>query len=273
MPHCQLPELDLFYADRGQGEPLVFLNGLSGDHLYWMGQLRAFSKPYRCLALDNRDVGQTRNPARCYSTADLARDVLGLLDRLGLDAAHVVGLSMGGMIAQELALAAPQRVKSLVLADTLARTDEWFRGTLSAFEAVRRQVADTPAFFETILPWWVSWRFFEQSERITWLRWLLRQAPYPQPLDGFLRQLDATRRHDALERLGAIACPVLILVGAEDAICPPRYSEQLLERLPQGRLVVVPGVGHALPFEDPVRFTTVVGEFLANPGAWDRRCA
>jgi pimeloyl-ACP methyl ester carboxylesterase len=273
MPHCRLAEVELCYADRGQGEPLLFLNGLSGDHLYWMGQLRALGKHYRCLALDNRDVGQTRATARPYSTADLAGDVLGLLDGLALPAAHVVGLSMGGMVAQELALRAPGRVKSLVLADTLARADEWFRGTLSAFEAVRRQVADTPAFFETILPWWVSWRFFEQSERVTWLRWLLRQSPYPQPLAGFLRQLDATRRHDALERLGGIACPVLVLVGADDVICPPRYSEQLYERLPRARLVVVPGVGHALPFEDPARFTALVRQFLANSEVSDRRCA
>jgi pimeloyl-ACP methyl ester carboxylesterase len=273
VPRCQLPGVDLFYADKGQGEPLVFLNGLSGDHLYWMGQLRAFGKHFRCLALDNRDVGQSQGLAASYTTADMAADVAGLMERLQLPPAHVVGLSLGGMIAQELALAAPQRVKSLVLVDTLARTDDWFYATLGAFELIRRQVADTGAFFEAILPWWVSWRFLEQPERVTWLRWLLRQNPYRQPLDGFLRQLEATRRHDALARAARISCPALIVVGADDAVCPPRYSEQLRGVLPQARLVVVPGVGHALPFEDPGRFTALLAEFLGCPQVTDRRCA
>src|SRR5262245_21526205 len=273
MPLCQLANAELFYAEKGQGEPLVFLNGLSGDHLYWMGQLRAFGKQFHCLALDNRDVGRSRCPAAAYGTAELAADVLGLLDRLALPAAHVVGLSMGGMVAQELALAAPQRVKSLSLVNTLARADEWFRGTLHGFELIRRQVADTAAFFDAILPWWVGWQFFERSERVTWLRWLLKQNPYPQPLEGFLRQLEATRRHDALARLPRVSCPVLILAGADATVCPPRYSQQLKDRLPQARLTVVPGVGHALPFEDPGQFTRLLAGFLADLGAADRRCA
>ncbi len=273
MPLCQLPEVALYYVEKGQGEPLVFLNGLSGDHLYWMRQLRAFAKTYRCLALDNRDVGRSGCPARPYTTADMAADVAALFERLELPPAHVVGLSLGGMIAQELALAVPERVKSLVLVDTLGGADEWFRATLAAFEMIRRQVADTAAFFEAILPWWVGWRFFEQAEHVTWLRWLLRQAPYPQGLDSFLRQLEAARRHDALGRLGAIACPVLVVVGADDAVCPPRHSEQLRDRLPRAQLVVVPGVGHALPFEGPGQFTSILAGFLTNPGATDRRCA
>ncbi len=156
MPLCHLTQADLFYDDKGQGEPLLFLNGLSGDHLYWRRQLRTFGKEYRCLAVDNRDVGQSSYAAGPYSARDLAGDVLELFDRLALPPAHVVGLSMGGLIAQELALTAPRRVKSLVLVDTLAHSDEWFRGLLHAFELIRRQVADTPAFFEAILPWWVS---------------------------------------------------------------------------------------------------------------------
>src|SRR5262249_50136206 len=195
------------------------------------------------------------------------------LERSERPPAHVVGLSLGGMIAQELALAAPQRVKSLVLVDTLARADGWFSATLAAFELIRRQVPDTGAFFEAILPWWVSWRFVVQSERVTWLAGLLRQDPCPQPLGGFLRQLEATRRHDALARAPRIGCPTLVLVGADAAVCPPRYSEQLRDALPQARLVVVPGVGHALPFEDPGRFTELLAEFLGCPRISGRRCA
>src|SRR5262245_31339640 len=183
MPLVQLSAVELFFEERGQGEPLLFLNGLSGDHLYWSGQLRHFARSRQCLAIDNRDCGQSSAGPAPYGTADMAADVAELLQRRGLPPAHVVGLSMGGMIAQELALRAPQLVRGLVLVNSLGRCDEWFRGTLRAFEVIRRCVPDTPAFFEAILPWWVGWRFFEQSERVTWLRWLLRQNPYPQSLD------------------------------------------------------------------------------------------
>src|SRR5436853_33224 len=149
------------------------------------GQVRGGARSFaRALdgasAVDSREVGRSGRPAGPYTTTDMAGDVAALFGRLELPPAHVVGLSLGGMVAQELALAAPARVKSLVLVDTLGAADEWFRGTLAAFELLRRQVADTAAFFEAILPWWVGWRFFEESERVTWLRWLLRQAPYPQ---------------------------------------------------------------------------------------------
>jgi pimeloyl-ACP methyl ester carboxylesterase len=262
MPTAELSQATLFYAEKGHGEPLVFLNGLSGDHGYWMGQLRAFGRSHRCLAVDNRDVGRSSYASAPYTVRDLAGDVAELLDRLESPPAHVVGLSMGGMIAQELALARPERVRSLALVSTLGRSDDWFRGTLNAFGLIRRQVPDTPAFFEAILPWWVSYRFVERPERVAWLSWLLRQNPYSQRLDGFLRQLEAIAGHDAVDRLGAIRCPVLLLVGEDDNVAPPRYTRRLHERLPHARLTVLPGVGHAPPIEDPGAFNAALAGFL-----------
>lgn len=264
MPLCHLSHTDLFHDERGQGEPLLFLNGLSGDHLYWRSQFRLFGKRYRCLAVDNRDVGQSRYADGPYSIRDLAGDLTEWMEYLELPPAHVVGLSLGGAIAQELALAAPGRVKSLVLMNTLARADDWFRGTLRAFELIRRQVADTAAFFDAILPWWVSHRFFEQSERVSWLRALLRQNPYPQRLDGFLRQLEALGRHDAAERLPQIACPVLVMGGEDDCIAPPRFSREIQALIPQAQLIVSPGAGHAPPLEDPTTFNSRLEEFLTR---------
>jgi pimeloyl-ACP methyl ester carboxylesterase len=262
MPSCQVNGVELCYEERGQGEPVIFLNGLSGDHLYWRSQLRMFAKTYRCLAVDNRDVGQSSYAVTPYRVQDLAADVAGLFTALRLPPARVVGLSMGGMIAQELALARPDLVHSLVLVSTLGRADEWFCATLRAFEAIRRHVADTPAFFETILPWWVSHRFLEQSERAAWLRWMLRQNPHPQRLDGFLRQLAAMQAFDALDRLGQISCPVLILAGEDDSVAPPRFARQLHERLPRADLLILPGVGHAPPIEDSGQFNAQLARFF-----------
>jgi 3-oxoadipate enol-lactonase len=262
MPLCHLAHADLYYEEKGEGEPLIFLNGLSGDHLYWRSQLRVFGKKYRCLAVDNRDVGQSSYAAGPYTLRDLACDLIEWMDQLDLRPAHIVGLSMGGAIAQELVLAAPQRVKSLVLVNTLARADDWFRATLRAFEVIRRQVDDTGAFFDTILPWWVSHQFFEHSDRASWLRMLLRQSPHPQRLDGFLRQLEALSAHDAVARLHQITRPVLVIAGEDDSVAPLRYSRQLQESIPQARLVVLRGVGHAPPLEDAGQFNARLAEFL-----------
>jgi pimeloyl-ACP methyl ester carboxylesterase len=263
MPTASLSQATLFYAEKGQGDPLVFLNGLSGDHGYWMGQLRTFARSYHCLAVDNRDVGRSSYAAAPYTIRDMAGDMAELLDRLTVPPAHVLGLSMGGMIAQELALARPERVRSLILVSTLGRSDDWFRGTLTAFGLIRRQVPDTASFFEGILPWWVSYRFFEQPERITWLRWLLHQNPHDQRREGFLRQLEAIGGHDALNRLPGIGCPVLLLAGADDSVAPPRYSQQLQGTIPHAKLTIVPCVGHAPPLDNPDLFIATVADFLS----------
>jgi pimeloyl-ACP methyl ester carboxylesterase len=264
MPLSHLAHADLFHQETGEGEPLLFLNGLSGDHLYWRSQFRAFGKKYRCLAVDNRDVGQSSYAAGPYTLRDLAGDLIEWMDQLDLPWANVVGLSLGGAIAQELALAAPERVKSLVLISTLARADDWFRGTLRAFEVIRRQAADTPVFFDIILPWWVSYRFFEDSERASWLRMLLRQSPHPQRKDGFLRQLEALAEHDTANRLHQIACPVLVMAGEDDSVAPVRYSRRIQELIPHAQLVILHGVGHAPALEDAGQFNARLAEFLDN---------
>lgn len=273
MPSCTLSATELFYAEKGAGVPLVFLNGLSGDHMYWTGQLRIFSKRYRCIALDNRDVGRSRYAAAPYSIRELAGDVAEVFEHLNLSSAHVVGLSMGGMIAQELALARPELVRSLVLVDTLGRADEWFKRTLRAFALIRGQVPDTAAFFEAILPWWVSDNFLDDSDRVAWLCWLLRQNPYPQRLEGFLRQIEAMQQHDASDRLHLIRCPVSIIVGEDDCVSPPRYSRELREQLTGASLVELPNIGHAPPLEDPGRFNSLLAECLTGTNLEQRRPA
>jgi pimeloyl-ACP methyl ester carboxylesterase len=268
MPTLHLRGIDLHYADTGPAAsstpPVVFLNGLAGDHLYWMGQVRALAKRFRCLALDNRDSGQSTYPTTPYTLADLADDVAGLLAALEQPAAHVVGLSLGGMIAQELALRHPQRVRSLFLVGTLARCDGWFNATLDAFALIRRQVPDTGAFFDALLPWLVSYRYFESPGRVEWLKALLHGNPHAQRLDGFFRQFDAIRKHDTTGRLKEVRCPALVAVGEDDMIVPPRYARQLAGLLPQARLEVLPEVGHAPPIEAPRPFNRLLDDFLAR---------
>jgi pimeloyl-ACP methyl ester carboxylesterase len=264
MPTVQHKGMSFFYAERGEGTPLIFLNGLAGDHLYWAGQLRAFSNRFRCLALDNRDTGQSTYASASYTIPELADDVAGFMEQLSLPAAHIVGLSLGGMIAQEIALRHSKRVRSLFLVGTVARADAWFCATLDAYACIRRQVRDTSEFFQVLLPWLVSHRYFEQPERVEWLKALLAQNPHPQKIEGFFRQFEAIRGHDTLDRLSAITCPVLIAGGEDDCIAPPRYARQLAELLPKARLEIMPGIGHAPPIEDPRGFNRLLEGFLGH---------
>lgn len=264
MPTVQHKGLTFYYAERGEGVPLIFLNGLAGDHQYWMGQLRALSKHFRCLALDNRDTGQSSYASASYTIPDLADDVAGFMEQLSLPAAHIVGLSLGGMIAQEIALRHPARVRSLLLVGTVAKADAWFSATLDAYGCIRRQVRDTSEFFQVLLPWLVSHRYFEHPERVEWLKALLAQNPHPQKSEGFFRQFEAIRGHDAVGRLRSITCPVLIAAGEDDSIAPPRYSRQLAAHLPQARLEIMAGIGHAPPIEDPRGFNRLIEGFLAH---------
>lgn len=262
MPVLTCNGLELFYAERGEGVPLIFLNGLAGDNQYWHGQLRAFSKRFRCLALDNRDAGQSSYSASAYRIADLAGDVAGLMEHLNLPPAHIVGLSLGGMIAQELALVYPERVRSLFLIGTIGKCDAWFSATLAAYSCIRRQVRDTNEFFQVLLPWLVSPRYFEETDRAEWLKAILGQHPHPQKIDGFFRQFEAIRAHDVLDRLRQMQCPVLVAAGEDDMIAPPRYARQIAERIAGARLEILPGIGHAPPIEDARAFNGLLERFL-----------
>jgi pimeloyl-ACP methyl ester carboxylesterase len=262
MPTLHCNGLDLHYADTGHGVPVVFLNGLGGDHLYWMGQVRACARRFRCLAVDNRDSGRSAYAAGPYTLGDMADDVAALLQHLDAPPAHLVGLSLGGMIAQELALRHPARVRSLILVGTLARADAWFLGVQDLLDLLRRQTADAAAFFEALLPWLVSYRFFEEPDHVERLKVLIQQNPYPQRADGFFRQLDAVRGLDTLDRLSDLRCPVLAATGADDILVPARYGRQLAERVPESRFLVLPDVGHSPPLEDGRGFNRLLLEFL-----------
>jgi len=127
----------MFYVDAGAGEPLVLVMGFGGDHLAWGLQLPAFAARFRVIAFDNRGVGQTDAPDIPYSIAMMADDTVGLIDALGIDRAHVCGVSMGGMIAQEIALRHPARVRTLALHATLARPDAYMHELSAVWRELR----------------------------------------------------------------------------------------------------------------------------------------
>ncbi len=256
----------MFYVEAGAGDPLVLVMGFGGDHLAWGLQMPAFAATYRVIAFDNRGVGQSDVPDVPYTTAMMADDTVGLMDALGIHRAHVCGVSMGGMIAQEIALRHPGRVRTLQLHATLARRDRYMHALSEAWRDIRPKVS-REEWLRSLALWLFAPVTF--AERPEFVELVLQNAlanPYPQSLTGFLRQGEAVRSHDTLKRLDQIRCPTLISVAEHDILVPPRFSHEIAQHLPGAALKIIAGAGHAYMWERPEAFNAMVLDFLARRG-------
>src|SRR5437773_1743127 len=197
----------MFYVEAGAGDPLVLVMGFGGDHLAWGLQIPAFAAKNRVVAFDNRGVGQSDAPDAPYTTPMMADDTVGLMDALGIARAHVCGVSMGGMIAQEIALRHPGRVRTLQLHATLARPDAYMHA-LSASWGELRPKLERDEWLRMLALWlFAPVTYAEHPELIELLLQNALANPYPQSLAGFVHQGEAVRAHDTLERLRDIRCP------------------------------------------------------------------
>ncbi len=264
MPKVPVNDIEMHYLEAGAGEPLVLIMGFGADHTAWGFQIPAFAERYRVIAFDNRGAGQTDAPDRPYTTRMMAGDTAGLMDVLGIDRAHVIGLSMGGMIAQELALARPERVRSLHLGCTLSRPDAYTLALTAAWRDIRTSL-DRAAWLRTLGLWlFAPATYRERPDLVDTVLQNSLANPHPQSLTGFLGQSDAVAAHDALNRLGAIRCPTLVSVAEEDILVPPRFSRELAARIPGAALRIVPGAGHGYFLERADTFNALCLEFLAR---------
>jgi 3-oxoadipate enol-lactonase len=264
MPKTNVQGLNMYYEFAGEGEPLVLISGLGGDHMDWMmTQVPAFTAAgYQCLLFDNRDAGQSdESPEASYSIRQFADDTAALLDQLDVGQAHILGVSMGGMIAQEFAINYPERAQTVTLVCTLPAAEPYCVHVIESWKTVRRQVT-LGEFYAVAGPWVFTYRFYEQPEIVQMFMQMVQENPFPQSVAGFLRQCDAIIAHDALDRLGSITAPTHVIVGAEDILTPPRHARTLAEKIPGARLTTVPEAGHGLFWERPMEFNQAFLDFL-----------
>jgi pimeloyl-ACP methyl ester carboxylesterase len=263
MPHLEANGQNLYYEVHGEGEPLMIVMGLSADILAWALQIPKWSETYKVIAIENRDVGRSSYATDQYDITDMADDVLALADHLEIDDFHLLGLSMGGAISQELTLKAPQRVRTLTLIVTWGGSG--FAGELKT-ELWKKQLAnyDHEDHIDQMLMVTMSESFLDNTDGRKWLRNIMLANPNPQKPEGFLRQLDACGRHETRDRLANIDVPTHVIGAEHDILVPVWKSQELADLIPNATLSVVPKAPHGVNVETADQLNTLVLDFLAN---------
>jgi 3-oxoadipate enol-lactonase len=265
MPVATVNDVELNYKLEGDGEEtIVLINGLADDLETWAGQMDdLLTAGYRVLRFDNRGIGASSKPAGPYSSPMLADDAKALVDSLGVTGFHLMGVSMGGMIAQEYALAYPGDLRSVTFGCTYAAPGP-FCSRMFAMWADLAPVLGVPFVMRDVTLWAFTVGFFEQrgaelAEFETAMRYL------DQPVHAYLAQLAVIQQHDTTERLGRVATPALVLAGEEDILIPVSLSRRIHDAIPGSEWATTRG-GHACVWEHPAEFNQTFLDFVRRHG-------
>ena len=256
----------LYYEVHGEGEPLLCVAGITCDTLIWIPQVQAFSAAHRTVIFDNRDAGQSSMAEGEYEIADMARDALALADHLELDAFHLLGVSMGGAIAQEMAVQAPERVRTFALAVTFAAGGAYARRLAEVWSARVAQVSREQHVDELMLMNH-SEGFYDHPEMVEFIRTAMLNNPHPQPPEAFARQLAACSRHETRDRLGSLTMPTQVIGGERDILVPVWKSREVASLIPGSKLTILPGAPHGLSVERAEEFNALVLDFIREAAA------
>jgi pimeloyl-ACP methyl ester carboxylesterase len=264
MPTAKVGDINIYYESHGDGEPILLIQGYGQYSGHWALLIPSFSREYRVISFDNRGTGQSDKPDIPYTMKMMADDAKGLLDAIGIDLAHVFGVSMGGMIAQEFALNYPDKVISLMLGCTQCGGTETIQPTPEALaflfspEMAKLSVEERA---RQTAPWLWTKEFINNNTKAVEL-YVEITSRYPTPTHGFACQAKAIMAHDTYERLPQITAPTLVIAGNADRLIPAENSKILASRIPNAELVILENAGHGFFGDAAVEATRVMLDFL-----------
>jgi 3-oxoadipate enol-lactonase len=268
MPTVRAGDINLYYESHGGGEPLLMIMGLGGSALAWDPALVAdLARSFRTIVFDNRGTGRSAQPDEEYSIDGMAADAAALLDALGIHRAHIFGVSMGGMIAQEFALHYPARVQTLTLGCTTAGGKNAVPAppeAMAILMAPRNGLSDADLIRRA---WPINYTAaYLQSHRAELEAGITRVLAHPTPAFAYKRQLASTFKFNTYDRLPEIAAPTLVIAGADDALLPARNSEIIAGRIPGAQLKLIPNASHIFFNQERAAFVAALVPFLkAHP--------
>lgn len=264
MPTVKVGDINIYYESQGDGEPLLLIMGYGSYSGHWAPLIPSFSQYYRVISFDNRGTGRSDKPNIPYTMSMMAADAKGLLDAIGVDAAHVFGVSMGGMIAQEFALNYPDKLLSLILGCTHCGGTKVILPSQEAlaflFDPARAKLPVQERARQTV-PWLWTQEFIDNNPEAVEL-YVEITSKYPTPIHGFVCQAQAIMSHDTYERLPQIKAPTLVIAGNADRLVPPDNSKILASRIPNAELVILDNAGHAFFGDATTEATRIILDFL-----------
>jgi pimeloyl-ACP methyl ester carboxylesterase len=263
MPKVRAGNITLNYESQGNGEPIVLIPYLAADNACYAFQVAEYAKRYTCISVDLRGTGASDKPSGAWSTAMFADDVALLMQAIGVERAHVTGLSLGAGVGIRLAARHPERVKTLSLHSGWHKTDPYIETVLRGWQVLAKAMDDMPDFVvQGIFPWCFTPELYARTpEYIQSLSDFVHSRPR-QPVNAFLQQADAVLGHDAEADLGKIGAPTQITFGRYDAITSTRFAEPLRNGIRHSELHIFEDCSHAPLYENVSAFNERTLAFL-----------
>ena len=263
MPKVKVNDIAMNYEQQGTGEPLVLIPYLAADNACYAFQVADYAKHFTCISVDPRGAGETDKPAGAYSTELFADDIAGFMGALGIDRAHVSGLSLGAATGMWFAAKYPDMVKSLSIHSAWPKTDAFLKAVVQSWQTIAKGLhSATETVIQGIFPWCFTPELYAaKPDYIESLAAFVRGRP-AQPLDAFLQQSDAVIGHDAASQLDKITAPTQLTFGRHDVVTSTRFSDEMKSSIRGSEIVVFEDCSHAPIYENVSEFNQRTLAFL-----------